>query len=57
MGCCGGVDTHPDIDTTAAPLQATQRQIEFKIKQRSLVGKLSTRPSVDDLIGMHIMKP
>ena len=51
VGCAGC-----GAETTAAPLQATKQRIEFKIKQRSLVGKLSARPSVDDLIDMHIME-
>jgi hypothetical protein len=39
-----------------APLQARTQQMDFKLRQRSLAGKLGTRPSVDDLIGMHIME-
>ena len=40
-----------------AAFHSTRTQLEFKIRQRSLSGKLSSRPSVDDLIGMHILEP
>lgn len=44
------------LKTGLPNLQAQQKLMEFQIKKQNLNMKLSSRPSVDDLIGMNIIQ-